>query len=97
MPMAIISSGRFILTSAWVERERKVGPSLVQRLRTWMLHRRTLTELHEADARTCQDVGITPVASTDLAREFGVDPTPLWGIGEVPMPRPEDNRPLHRR
>jgi uncharacterized protein YjiS (DUF1127 family) len=95
--MATISFGRFSLITAWTEKERKVGPSLAHRLRTWMSHRRTLTELREADARTCEDVGITPATRTDLVRQFGVDPTPLWGIGEVPMPRPEDNRPSHRR
>jgi uncharacterized protein YjiS (DUF1127 family) len=97
MLMATTSLGRFTLTSARTGSERKIGPSLVQRLRAWMLHHRTLTELREADARTCQDIGITPATSSDLVRTFGVDPTPLWGIGEVPMPRPEDNRPSHRR
>ena len=96
MLMATISIGRFTLTSAWTERERKVGPSLVQRLRAWMLHRRTRAELRDADARTCQDIGITSAASADLVRTFGVDPTPLWGIGKVPIPRPENNRLSHR-
>lgn len=95
--MATISFGRFTPTSARTEWELKADLSLVQRLRAWMLHRRTLAELREVDARTCQDIGITRVTSTDLVRAFGVEPTSLWGIGEVPMPRSEDNRPLHRR
>ncbi|TDH58154.1 DUF1127 domain-containing protein [Dankookia rubra] len=95
--MTTISFGRFTPTSARAERDRKVSPGLVQRLRAWMLHRRTCAELRDADARTLQDVGFTPVASTDLVRTFGMDPTSLWSIGEVPMPLPEKNGPSHRR
>jgi hypothetical protein len=97
MPMATISFSRIALVSTWTEKGREVSPSLVQRLRAWMLHLRILAELREADARTCHDIGMTSAASADLVRTFGVDPTPLWGIGEVPMPRSENNRLSHHR
>ena len=95
--MAIISFNRIALVGTWTDKGREVSPSLVQRLRAWMLHRRTRAELRDADARTCQDIGMTSAASADLVRTFGVDPTPLWGIGEVPMPSLENYRLSHRR
>jgi uncharacterized protein YjiS (DUF1127 family) len=95
--MATISFSRIALAGTWTDKGREVSPSLVQRLRAWMLHRRTLAELREANARTCQDIGMTSAASADLVRTFGVDPTPLWGIGEVPMPSLENYRLSHRR
>lgn len=90
--MATISLGRFTLVIDRSEARQRLGPSLVQRLRAWMLHRRSMADLRGADARTCRDLGIDPSADTGLARRFGVDPAPLWGIGEVPMPRPEAPR-----
>lgn len=95
--MATISFGRFAPASTLTNKERESGPGFLRRLRVWMLHRRTCAELQDADAHTLQDVGLTPVASTDLVRTFGVEPTSLWGIGEVPMPLSEKNGPSHRR
>ena len=62
------------------------GPGLLRRLAIWMRHRRTLAELATADARTCRDLGLTPPAIDGLVQAFGIDPTPVWGIGGVVEP-----------
>lgn len=98
--MAIITFGRYALTIALTrslaDAAGAAGPGAAQRLRFWMRHRRSRADLAEADARTCRDLGLPTPAREDLLRAFRMDPAPLWGIGEVPVPRPEeDGTPRH--
>jgi uncharacterized protein YjiS (DUF1127 family) len=87
--MATLSFGRISVVLAPAA---PAGPGLLQRLRAWMRHRRTLAELAEADARTCRDLGIAPRARDGLVQAFGVDPLPIWGIGGVVQPGTQPKR-----
>lgn len=90
--MDTVSFSRLAPASTWTGEGWERSSSLLHRIHTWLLHRRAMAELRGADPRACRDMGITLTASTDLVRTFGVDPTPLWGIGEVPMPQSENSR-----
>ena len=98
--MATITLGRFALTIAvtrsLADAASAAGPGTHQRLRAWLRHRRSMGDLAEADARTCRDLGLPPPNRKELLRAFQMDPAPLWGIGEVPLPRAEEDGTLRR-